>query len=166
MLVAHTAVDQQDGHVNDVEVWEYVAEAAGGAVSQRPHQVTSVVEVPRHSPETWGQELAVVDATVSGAVRALDVRWLPAPDGAGALGAPEQVLLVVGGAEDVITGKAEQQDGQGVGVWELDWLVHQVQTLKSQNTPIYISCRLHESIFFFLLSVEYTKIYDTNLQTT
>lgn len=78
-----------------------------------------------------------MNAAVCGAVRALDVRWLPAPDGAGALGAPEQVLLVVGGAEDVIPDQAEQQDSQGVGVGELDWLVHQVQTLNSQNTHIY-----------------------------
>lgn len=96
MLVAHTPVHQQDGHVNDVEVRVQVAKTAGGAVGQRAHQVARVVEVPRHPPEAGGHELAVVQATVSRAVRTLDVFGLLAPNGAGALGAPEQVLLVVG----------------------------------------------------------------------
>lgn len=51
VFVAHAAVDQQDGHVNDVEVRQYVAEPAGGAVSQRAHQVPGVVEVAGHAPE-------------------------------------------------------------------------------------------------------------------
>lgn len=51
VLVPDAAVDQQDGHVNDVEVGQYVSEAAGGAVRQRAHQVTRVVEVPGHAPE-------------------------------------------------------------------------------------------------------------------
>lgn len=134
MLIAHTAVDQQDGHVNDIEVRENVSKAAGGAVGQRTHQVSGVVEVPGHSPEARGHELAAVGATVTGAVCALDVRRLLAPDRAGALGASEQVLLVVGGAEDVIPNQAEHQDSQGVGVRELDWVVDQVQTLERQNT--------------------------------
>lgn len=76
----------------------------------------------------------MVDATVSRAVRALDVRWLLAPDGAQSVGTPEQVLLVVCGAEDVIPNEAQQKDSQGVGVRKLDWVVYQVQTLERQNT--------------------------------
>lgn len=51
VLVADAAVNQQNGHVDDVEVREEVSEAAGGAVGQRSHQVAGVVEVARHSPE-------------------------------------------------------------------------------------------------------------------
>lgn len=51
VLVAYAAVNQQDGHVNDVEEREKMSEATGGAVGQRPHQIASVVEVARHSPE-------------------------------------------------------------------------------------------------------------------
>lgn len=133
MLVAHAAVHQQDGHVNDVEVREDVAEAAGGTVGQRAHEVARVVEVAGHSPEAGGHELAAVDAAVGRAVGALDVRRLPAPDGARALCAPEQVLLVVGGAEDVVPDQAEQQHRQGVGGGQLDRVVHQVQTLQSPD---------------------------------
>lgn len=96
MLVAHTPVHQQNGHVNYVKVREQVAETTGRAVGQRAHQVACVVEVPRHPPEAGGHELAAVQATVSRAVQTLDVFGLLAPNGAGALGAPEQVLLVVG----------------------------------------------------------------------
>ena len=126
VLVAHTAVHQQDGHVNDVEVGQNVAEATGSTVGQRAHQVTCVVEVPGHAPEAGGQELAVVKATVCGVVRALDESWLAPPDGAGSLCAAEPVLLVVGGAEDVIPDKAQEEDSQGMGVRQLDWVVHQV----------------------------------------
>lgn len=66
-------------------------------------------------------------------IRALDVGRLAAPDRAGGLSAPEQVLLVVGRAEDVVSNETEQQDGQGVSVGELDRVVDQVQTLESKN---------------------------------
>lgn len=72
-------------------------------------------------------------AAIGGAIRALDPCWFATPDGAGALCAAEQILLVVGGAKDVIPNEAEQQDGEGVGIGELDWVVHQVQTLKRNN---------------------------------
>lgn len=52
VLVTDAAVNQQDGHVNDVKVRENMTEATGGAVGQRSHQIASVVEVARHSPET------------------------------------------------------------------------------------------------------------------
>lgn len=116
MLIAHAAVDQQDGHVNDVEIRKNVSEATGGAVRQRAHQVPGVVEVPRHAPETGGHEFAVVKAAVGGVVRTLDVGWFSAPNGAGAFCASEQILLMVGGAEDVVTDQAEQQDTQSVCV--------------------------------------------------
>lgn len=65
VLIAHTPVHQQNGHVNYVEVWEQVAKTAGGAVGQRAHQVTRVVEVARYAPEAGGHELAAVQAAVS-----------------------------------------------------------------------------------------------------
>lgn len=132
MFISHTPVDQQDGHVDNVEVRENVAETTGGTVGQGAHQVAGVVEVARHSPETWGQELAAVGAAVGGQVRALDVGGLATPDGADAVRAAEQVFLMVGGAEDVIPNQTKQQYGEGVGVWELDWVVHQVQALKDR----------------------------------
>lgn len=140
VLVAYAAVDQQDGHVDDVEVREEVSEATGGAVGQRSHQVARVVEVARHSPETWGQQLTAVDLAVTGAVRALDKGGLAAPDGAGAVAAPEQVLLVVGGPEDVISHQAEQEHSQSVKVGQLDRVVDQVQTLTTQNTTLLLNC--------------------------
>lgn len=54
--------------------------------------------------------------TVAGAIGALDVGRLAAPDGAGAIAAPEEVLLVVGGAENVISHQAEQEHSQRVKV--------------------------------------------------
>lgn len=66
---------------------------------------------------------------VGRAVRALDEGGGTAPDGAGALGAPEQVLLVVGGAEDVVARQAQQQHGRGVWPGQVHRMVHQVQTL-------------------------------------
>lgn len=103
VLVTNAAMNQQDGHVNDVEVRKEVSKAAGSAVGQRPHQIAGVVEVARHSPKARREQLAVVDPAITGAVAALDVGWLAPPDGAGAIGAPEQVFLVIGGAENVIS---------------------------------------------------------------
>lgn len=126
VLVTHTAVDQEDGHVNNIEVGQNVTKATGSTVRQRAHQVTGVVEVAGHTPEARGEELAAVEATVCGTVRALNVLGLTAPDGAGALCATEQVLLVVGGTEDVIPDEAEQQDSHSMGGGKLDRVVHQV----------------------------------------
>lgn len=140
VLITNTSVDQQDGHVNNVEVWQYVAKATGSTVGQRTHQVTGVVEVTRHAPEARGQELAAVDASISWAVWALNVCRLAPPYGAGAVCAPEQVLLVVGGAEDVISDEAEQQHSHGVVVRELDRVVHQVQTLESKTHSLLFYC--------------------------
>lgn len=116
MFVTHAAVDQQDGHVDNVEIWKNVGETTGGAVGQGAHQVAGVVEVARHSPETRGQELTAVVAAVSGHIGALNVGGLAAPDGAGPLCTAEQILLMVGGAEYVVTNEAEQQDGKGMSV--------------------------------------------------
>lgn len=44
--------------------------------------------------------------------------------------ATEEILLVVGGAEYVISQEAEQQDCEGGGVGELDGVVNQVQALQ------------------------------------
>lgn len=77
-----------------------------------------------------------MEPAVAGAVRTLDEGGLAAPDGAGAVAAPEQVLLVVGGAEDVISHQAEQEHSQRVKVGELDRVVDQVQTLTTQNTTL------------------------------
>lgn len=57
-----------------------------------------------------------MEPAITGAVGALDVGWLAAPDGAGAIGAPEQVLLVVGGPENVISQQAEREHSQSVEV--------------------------------------------------
>lgn len=57
-----------------------------------------------------------MEPPITGAVGALDVGWLAAPDGAGAIAAPEQVLLVVGGPENVISQQAEREHGQRVEV--------------------------------------------------
>lgn len=130
VLVPHTAVHQQDGHVNDIKVREQVTESAGRAVGQRSHQVPSVVKMPGHAPEASGEQFAFVDASVGRAVGALDVGRLAAPDGAGSLCASEQVLLVVRGAEDVITSQTKEQNGRGVDVRELDGMVDQVQALQ------------------------------------
>lgn len=148
MLVAYAAVHQQDGHVDDVEVGQDVAEAAGGAVRQRAHQVPGVVEVASHAPEARGHELAAVGAAVGRAVRALDVGGLAAPDGAGALGAAEQVLLVVGGAEDVVANQAEQQHGGSVGCAQLHRVVHQVETLQGSNRAVRVGLTHHETTHF------------------
>lgn len=57
-----------------------------------------------------------MDPAITGAIGALDVGWLVAPDGAGAIAAPEEVLLVVGGPENVISHQAEQEHSQSVKV--------------------------------------------------
>lgn len=129
MLVSHTAVHQQDGHVDDVEVGMNVAEAAGCTVGQRTHQVARVVEVACHAPEAGGHELAVVKAAVTRAVGTLNEGGLLAPDGALPLGTAEQVLLVVGGAEDVVTHQTQEEDSSSMGCGELDWVINQVQAL-------------------------------------
>lgn len=77
-----------------------------------------------HSPEARGQELAAVHAAVSRAVRALNVGWFAAPDGTRAIGTTEQILLMVGGTEDVVPNEAEHQDNEGVCVRELDRMVN------------------------------------------
>lgn len=125
---------QQDGHVHYVEVRQQVLPATGQAVGQRPHQVARVVHVSGHSPETGGEQLALVDAAVRRAIGALDITRLAAPDPTVALCAAEQVLLMVGGAEDVVTPQAEDEDPCNLRGGELDGVVDQVQALQETIT--------------------------------
>lgn len=71
---------------------------------------------------------------VGRAVRTLDEGRLAAPDCAGAILATEEVLLVVGGAEYIVSQEAEQQDCQGVSVRELDGVINQVQALQGTSS--------------------------------
>lgn len=138
VLVPKAAVGEQDAHVDDVEVRQDVLKATGQAVGQRAHQVSGVVEVACPAPESRGEQLAVVPGAIHGRVGALDVLRPPPPDPAVAVGAAEQILLVVGGPEDVITQQAQHQHPQGMSCAQLDGVVNQIQTLGStkNNQPL------------------------------
>lgn len=105
---------QQNSHVDHIEVGQDVTEATGGTIGQRPHEVSGVVEVTGHAPEAGCHEFAAVNSSITGVVRALNVRGFISPDGAGTLSAAEQVLLMVRGAEDVVSDQTQDQDNQGV----------------------------------------------------
>ena len=124
---------QQDGHVDDVEVGQEVAAAAGQAVRQAAHQVAGVVEVAGHAPEAGHQQLAVVLLLIGRREGTLDDLGLPAPDQAAPVRAAEEVLLMVGHPEDVVAQQAQQQDAQGVAGGQLHGVVHQVQTLQGER---------------------------------
>lgn len=109
MLVADAAMDEQDGHVDDIEIRQQVVKPTGQAVGQRSHQVSGVVHVTGQPPEAGDHELAVVLLTVSRRVRTFDEFRLLAPDDAVAVGAPEQVFLMVGHPEDVVPNEPQQK---------------------------------------------------------
>lgn len=90
-----------------------MVEPAGQAVGQRSHQVPGVVHVPGQPPEAGDHELAVVLLAVGGRVRTFDEFRLLAPDDAVAVGAPEQVFLMVGHPEDVVPNEPQQKYGGG-----------------------------------------------------
>lgn len=133
MLVPDTAVQQQDGHVDDVEIGQKVPYATCYAVCQWTQQVAGVVKVTCSPPEARSEQLAFMDAAIYWTIRALDKSRLAAPYFAFTLRPAEQVLLMVGGAEDVVAHQAECEDGPGIRGGELDWVVDQVQTLKQRD---------------------------------
>lgn len=156
MLITYTAVQQQDGHVDDVEVGQQVPVTACHTVRQRTQQVTCVVKMTCSAPETRRQQLALMNAAVRRAIRALDEGRLAAPDFALALRAPEQVLLVVGRAEDIVAHQAEGEDGPGVRCGELDRVVDQVQALEREKCEGY-------SVFIPFVTSVYNR--DTDIFT-
>lgn len=75
----------------------------------------------------------MVELAVGRAVGTLNEGGLLAPDGAVPLRAAKQVLLVVGGAEDVVAHQAQKENGRGLEGGELYWVVDQVQALRRGN---------------------------------
>lgn len=134
MLIPKAAVGEQNGHINDVEVRQDVLKATSQAIGQRACQVSCVVEMTCPAPKSGGHQLAVVLGAIHGCVGALDVLWLLPPDPAVAIGATEEVLLVVSHSEDVITQQAQHQDPYGMSCAQLDRMVNQIQTLGSTKT--------------------------------
>lgn len=84
-------------------------------------------------PESWGHQFAVVLGPIHRHVGAFNILWFLPPYLAVAICTTEEVLLVVGHSEDVITYQAQHQDPYGISCAQLDRVVNQIQTLGSRK---------------------------------
>lgn len=133
VFIPNAAVDEQNRHINNVEVRQDVFKPTSQAISQGAHQISRVIKMPCPPPEPRGHQLAVVLGPIHRHVRALDVlRFLP-PYLAVAVRTSEEVLLVVGRSEDVIAHQAQHQDPCGISGAQLDRVVNQIETLGSRK---------------------------------
>lgn len=127
---------EQNRHINNVEVRQDVFKPTSQAISQGAHQISRVIKMPCPPPEPRGHQLAVVLGPIHRHVGALDVLGFLPPYLAVAARTSEEVLLVVGRSEDVITHQAQHQDPCSISGAQLDRVVNQIQTLGSRKKEI------------------------------
>lgn len=104
---------------------------ASQAIGQGAHQISCVVKMACPPPESRGHQFAVVLGPIRRHVGAFNILWFLPPYLAVAIRTTEEVLLVVGHSEDVITDQAQHQDPYGISCAQLDRVVNQIQTLGS-----------------------------------
>lgn len=130
-VVTLDAVQQENGHVNDVKVREQVLGAAGHAESQRDQKIAHIVEVARETPVTGAEQQRLVGLAVRGHERGADHLGGLAPDHALAVGRADNVLLVVNRAEDKVSGVSDSEDQSKVERAQIDGVAHKVVRLES-----------------------------------
>ena len=117
-------MDQKDGKVDGVEEGERRIKAGDGAPREPHDPVTSVVDLPRHSPPASDQEPS---ATLGVEVFEVSNFWrVRVPS--------ERVFLAVGAAEDHEAEAVEQTDRNHLPVLEPRTVLHQVPGLQNAMT--------------------------------
>lgn len=130
-VITLDAVQQQDGHVDDVEVRQQVLGAAGHAHGQGDQEITNIVEVTRETPVSGAEEERLVGLAVRGDERGADHLGGLAPDHALAVGRADNVLLVVDRAEDEVTSEADGENETELDGGQVDGVADQVVRLES-----------------------------------
>lgn len=129
-MITLDAVQQQDGHVDDVEVRQEVLGAAGHAHGERDQEVTDIVEVTRETPVTGAEEERLVGLAVGGDEGGADDLGGLAPDHALAVSRADDILLVVDGAEDEVAGKADSENDAELNGGQVDGVADKIVRLE------------------------------------
>lgn len=124
-IITVDTVDEEDGHIDDVEVRHEVGHSTGEAEGERHHEVTDVVKVTRKTPPSREEEVGLTDGSIGLLELGRDVLSGLAPDVAFALVGTEVVLLSVDGAEDVVSGESESVDSNESGGGEINGVLHE-----------------------------------------
>jgi len=115
-VITLDTVQQQNGHVDDVEVGQQVLGTAGHAHGQRQQQIADIVEVARQTPVAGAEQQRLVRLAIRCHERSANDLGRLAPNHALAIGGANNVLLVVDRAEDEVSCRADGEDDA-----ELDW---------------------------------------------
>ncbi len=110
LIIAASAICQENGQVNHVKIRDEVGESSGQAPGKRECNLRHVVEVTRHTPPAGGQQEIFVLLAVGGRVGGLNqIGWL-APHGRGTVRSTYPLALGVGSIVDVDCSRPEHED--------------------------------------------------------
>lgn len=129
-MITLDTVQQQDGHVDDVEVRQEVLGAAGHAHGERDQEVTDIVEVTRETPVTGAEEERLVGLAIGGDEGGADDLGGLAPDHALSVGRTDDIFLVVDGAEDEVAGEADGENKAELDRGQVDGVADEVVRLE------------------------------------
>jgi len=129
-VITLDAVQQQDGHVDDVEVRQQVLGTARHAHGQGDQQITNIVEVTGETPVSRAQQQRLVGLAIRGDERGADDLGGLAPDHALAVGGADNILLVVDGAEDEVSSEANGEDESKLERGQVNGVANQVVGLE------------------------------------
>lgn len=126
VFIPDAPVNQKDGHVNDVEVRQNVLKATSQTVCQGAHQVSSIVEVACHSPESRRQQLTVVFGPISQHIGTFNVCGLLPPDFTVAIRTTKEVFLMIGHPKYIVAHQTQQQNPNCITCGKLNRVINQV----------------------------------------
>lgn len=129
-MVTLNAVEQKDGHIDDVKIGQQVLGTAGHAHGQGYQQVTDIVEVARETPVTGAQQQGLMGLSIRCNEGGADDFGGLAPDHTLAVGGANNVLLVVDGAEDEVSNVSDSKDKGKLDRSQVDGVANEVVRLE------------------------------------
>lgn len=102
MFISNAAVDQENGHKRYVEIRKNMIKTTTQAVCQGAHQVSSVVKMAGHTPESWNQQFTVMFSSIGWCVGTFKIFGFLAPYFTVAISATEEIFLMIGHSENIV----------------------------------------------------------------
>lgn len=139
-LVAAASMSQQDCHEAEIEEWQDMSETAASAIDKASDQISQVVQMTSHAPESAGEQITLSLLARSDLIRSRDEGNLSIAADAKlvkirlSLSGLDQtsavVLLVVGQTEHEICAGADAQIECSNKWRKLDWVTDQELSLQ------------------------------------